>query len=87
MEKTDNLYFAIKLYHSDNHLGYNAVVKVLKISGEERDLQGVLYLSFDHRFPRFIWENTELTPHQREYLELKAQVEVEKHIAHITREL
>ena len=30
MEKTENLYLAIKLYHSDNHLGFNSMIKVLK---------------------------------------------------------
>jgi len=83
MERMDNLYLAIKLYHSDNHLGFNSMVKVLKDPRGKREILGVLYLSFDHHFPRFIWERSKLSMRQREYLELKAQVEVERHIAAI----
>ena len=52
-------------------------------SAKAADKSLVLYLSFDHHFPRFIWERSKLSMRQREYLELKAQVEVERHIAAI----
>ena len=86
MKETGSLYLAIKLYHSDNHLGYNAMVKVLEEPNGEMRPCGILYISFDHRFPKFLWEKNHLTPGQREYLELRAQVEVEKNIASITKQ-
>jgi hypothetical protein len=85
MKETGSLYLAIKLYHSENHLGYNAMIKVLQGPESLKDPCGILYISFDHRFPKFLWEKNKLTPGQREYLELRAQVEVEKNIAALTK--
>ncbi len=73
-------YLVIKLFTSENHLGYNGKVEIYGDQSRFRDPQGIVYVSFDHKFPRFIWEKSSLTASTKEYLELKAQIEVEREI-------
>ena len=71
----------VKPYKSDNHLGYNAVVQCLEKQGRKSRISGLLYVSFDHGSPRFLWEKAAaLSAGNREYLELIAQRESEKAI-------
>lgn len=76
----DSVSLVVQLYHSENALGYNAKVQIFKEVQSRRELAGVMYISFDHQFPKFLWETNNLTPGEREYIELRAQMEVEGEI-------
>jgi hypothetical protein len=81
LEDILDMLLGIRLYPSENHLGHNAVIRILKEKEKgERELFGLLYLSYDCGYPKFLWMNNGLTASQREYIELKAQIEVEREI-------
>lgn len=86
MIETKNLKLEVKPYKSDNYMGYNTVVQCLDGTKKRKKILGMLYVSFDHHAPRFLWENSEaLSPSIKEYLELKAQKESEHEIQGLLR--
>ena len=81
MEKNDSLYLSIQLYPSENHTGYNAAIRILKDTEKDQSEEfGIFYISYDHDFPKFIWEKCYLSATTKEYLELLAQMHVEQTI-------
>ena len=79
---TSNLFFSIKLFETPNFMGYNAKVRVLEKSeeGEEMAELGIFFVEYRKILPEFIWESGHLDATRKEFLELRAQSEVEKAI-------
>ena len=78
---TFNLFFSIKLLAQANFMGYNARVRVLfKQPDETMDELGCFYIEYNKILPEFTWESENLDATQKEFLELRAQSEVEKAI-------
>ena len=62
-------------------MGYNARVKILyKYPDENMEELGSFFVEYSKILPQFNWESGDLNPTQKEFLELRAQSEVEKAI-------
>ena len=62
-------------------MGYNARIKVLyKHHDAEMEELGIFYTEYKNILPEFTWESGDLNATQKEFLELRAQTEVEKAI-------
>lgn len=78
----DKLEFNLRFYPSENSVGYNTLIRITEDQvGEDTETEklerAVLFLSFDEVPPKFLWHESTFSYGEEEYLELRAQREVE----------